>query len=470
MKKKNFDNIDNLAQDAFKDFEVPFNSSDWMTFQQQLDKETAIDNIAKEALENYEVPLAPNSWNDFEKAQQRKKGATLYIWWSKAIEVGVMSLLLLGTLFHYPYSKKSTNNNNLAYSSTHTPSSSTITSNDNDNSTTTTTDLEVSTVTPSSSVVNSLQTINTNQPTNNIGKVIIPNKEYTVANTQKVNHTPSTITPSNKKTNNTNINQETVTINTNNNSLINKKKSFNQLTVIESQAVQLAVPTCEKNTIEPITELKATELKAPHTCRNYWGAVLGVGANMPTSMGKTSIGYSGGLTYEKEFSRRIALKVGLLGAYKQYSRTDLMVLDRSQFDGEVYEITQVKTSNLILIEIPLAIHYTCFRNDKWHLYATTGLSVNGIFSRTYSGSQKVEVNNLTMSTELNSNDFERGLIEGGQAKQNIFLSLGGGFGVERKLDDNLSLYLSPTYRHSINTVHNDLLHTFNVNIGIKKAL
>ncbi len=86
------------------------------------------------------------------------------------------------------------------------------------------------------------------------------------------------------------------------------------------------------------------------------------------------------------------------------------------------------------------------------------------------GSQEVEIDGLTISTDLNSNDFERGLTEGGSAQQNIYLSLGGGLGVERKLGDNLSLYLLPTYRHGINTVHSDLIHTFNVNIGIKKAL
>ncbi len=238
---------------------------------------------------------------------------------------------------------------------------------------------------------------------------------------------------------------------------------------IQSQDLQLTKPSNGKKTIEPITTMAKIELAASHTCRHYFGAILGVGANMRTSMGPSSIGYSGGLNYEKEFSSKISISTGLTASYKRYDRTDILLLDRSR-DGQVYEMLQDKSSNLVVVEIPVDIHYTCFRSDKWRLFAAAGLSANAIFSRTYTGSQEVEINGLTISTDLNSNDFERGLAEGGKAQQNLYLSLGGGFGVERKLGDKISLYLMPTYRHGINTVNGDLIHTFHVNIGIKKAL
>ena len=287
--------------------------------------------------------------------------------------------------------------------------------------------------------------------------------EENIALNQAIANNTEIETTSTPATSNNTVEQVTSTVE-------HQQLQLEQLLAISSQTLQLTTPAKQEKTIEPITTIGEIELKAPHICRQYIGGVLGVGANMGTSMGKTSIGYSGGLTYEKEFSSKISLSIGLSGSYKRYDRTDLITLDRSILDGQIYEMKQVKSSNLVLIEIPLDVNYTCFRSDKWRIYATAGISANAIISRTYVGTQEVDHNNLSMRTALNSNDFERGLIEGGVAQQNIYLSLGGGFGVERKLGDNLSLYLLPTYRQGINAVHNDLIHTFNVNIGIKKAL
>ncbi|MFK7796017.1 MAG: outer membrane beta-barrel protein [Aureispira sp.] len=541
MKKKDFDHIDKLAQDAFEHFEVPFDAGDWMEFQQQLNKESTIDQVAKDALKAYEVPLDPNGWEEFEKVQQRKKSGLLYIWWCKAAEAGIMALLLLGTLFNLPCSqKKSINNNSFAYG----PTTTLTTDSDNNNAnsltnavvtTTGTTSplttapqrLEHHTTTPSSAAypshkkasVDNRSTASTNNvemglPIGNSAAtppkqtaqhkptaLAMPSSDAATASSlPSANTTVATATMSDKKAtmesttdysnNNASVNSNNTIDNSNgtNSTIANPNKaatpnnvpnntvttsSFNslvQLLAINSSTLQLPTPTSKNKTIEPITLLKSVALKTPHICRHYLGATLGVGANLGTSMGKTSIGYTGGLTYEKEFSSKISLTIGLSSSYKRYDRSDLIRLDRSAIDGKIYEMTQIKTSNLVLIEIPLEVNYTCFRSDKWRIYANVGLSANAIFSRTYTGSQQLQVDGLSISTELNSNDFERGLVEGGAAPQNLYLSVGGGVGVERKLDDNLSLYMLPTYRHGINSVHNDLIHTFNVNIGIKKAL
>lgn len=549
MKKKDFDHIDKLAQDAFEHFEVPFDAGDWMNFQQQLSKESTIDQVAKDALQTYEVPLDPNGWEEFEKVQQRKKSGLLYIWWCKAAEAGIMALLLLGTVFNLPCSqKKPINNNSFAYDSTTTLTTDSDKHNTNSltNSVVTTTGV----TTPRTTASQRLEHLTTtsspaaypshkntsveNSPTpstNDVEMVLPIDNGATTAPKQTGQHKPTvsampssneaissplpsanttiaTATVTNNKavmqstvddrnnnvhtnshnsidnsdaTNSTTANQNSAATNnnnklvlspnnvTNNTAASSSSNSLAQLLAINSSTLQLPTPTSKNETVEPITLLKPVELKAPHVCRHYLGATLGVGANMGTSMGKTSIGYTGGLTYEKEFSSKISLTVGLSSSYKRYDRSDLILLDRSAIDGKIYEMAQIKTSNLVLIEIPLEVNYTCFRSDKWRIYANVGLSANAIFSRTYTGSQQLQVDGLSISTELNSSDFERGLVEGGAAPQNLYLSIGGGVGVERKLDDNLSLYLLPTYRHGINSVHNDLIHTFNVNIGIKKA-
>lgn len=524
MKNKDFDNIDKLAQDAFEHFEVPFNSGDWMAFQDKLDNESVIDAVAKDALANYEIPLDPHGWDEFEQLHQRKKGALLYIWWYKAAEMGAMALLLLATFLNLPCSNTTnSNNSSLAYGSTTTLNSSTVIPSNTTASleeetlpeqlpTTTASPIEQvqqdmvdNNATYTTSANSSLNKTNNAAASSNAvlpavaqEQLVIKNNTATAPlttatkendwnstnqNPKAANSNPTVATTPlalapEKATNITTASSSMNTINKEQQQLVDVNKEtqqtnalqLEQLLAIQSQHLQLPNPAKQQSSIEPITTISSTEIKAPYTRQHYLGAVLGVGANMGTSMGKTSIGYSGGITYEKEFSSKVSLSVGLLGSYKRYDRTDVITLDQSVIDGKSYQMTQVKTSNLSLLEIPVDVHYTCFRSDKWRIYAHAGLSLNGIFSRIYTGSQEVQVDGLTISTELNSSDFERGLVEGGEAMQNIYLSVGAGVGVERKLGDNLSLYLLPTYRHGINQVHSDLIHTFNVNIGIKKAL
>lgn len=529
MKNKDFNNIDKLAQEAFEHFEVPFHSEDWMAFQEHLDNESAIDTIAKDALANYEVPLDPHGWDEFEQLHQKKKGAVLYIWWYKAAEAGAMALLLLATLLNLPCSNTTNNSNSsLAYGSTTTLNSSTVitpissTPSEQETSpeqlpSTTTNRVEQ----PEQETFdhnNSVSSIASGHPslehTGNTSNTSIASPDVTnkQVSREKTTAAPvATILEKEQEASNQKLTKATsnsssssapmasieepstniTTVASNNTTALEESTNNNnspeqpsnaqreepatalqleQLLAIQSHDLKLATPTAQQASIEPITTISSTELKAPYACKHYLGAVLGVGANMGTSMGNTSIGYNGGMTYEKEYSSKFSLSVGLLASYKRYDRTDVITLNQSSINGKSYQMTQVKNSHLVLVEIPLDVNYTCFRSDKWRIYATAGLSANGVFSRIYTGSQEVEIDGLTISTELNSNDFERGLVEGGAAQQNLYLSIGGGVGVERKLGDNLSLYLLPTYRHGINQVHSDLIHTFNVNIGVKKAL
>ena len=112
------------------------------------------------------------------------------------------------------------------------------------------------------------------------------------------------------------------------------------------------------------------------------------------------------------------------------------------------------------------------QSEKWKIYGTAGLVANLISSRSYTGTQNSAVNGISLKEDLNSNNFERGIFEGGQMDQNIFLSVGGGLGLERQLGDKISLYILPTYRHGITPsgTGKDNISSFSVNIGIKTAL
>lgn len=515
MKDNKLDNIDKLAKDALEDFEVPFEPMEWAAFQQQLKAEGSIDQAAKEALESYEVALPADSWVEFEQLLHQKQRSYRYIWWLKTAEVGAMVLLLLGlsqwlpctellptndgsqpsALAHTDHQQKET-----ASIATSTPlsdaSTGIATSEGSDaepNAAASSTDAVLAASPESSATANT-----TTAPTTPLTTTVAPK-----ASQQRLR--PSTTEPATKTTapmkpvasshpmdaaDATNSTATTDASATTNLKETATAAASSPATVLESNAyLQAGNPTTAEEAwneafvliqpialsqvaplgqMDPIVEIRKATLELPFQPRHYVGISLGVGANLASSMGNASIGYSAGLTYEREFSTRWAIKTGLTTNLKRYDRSEVVYLETE--DGLRYEANQFKTTNLFVLEVPVDVQYTVFRSDKWRLFLATGLSINAISNRTYSGSQELEANGLAIRLDLNSADFERGLLEGASIQNNAFLSVGAGFGIERQLGNALSLYLLPTYRHAITPAGMDYLHQFNVNIGIKSPI
>lgn len=223
-------------------------------------------------------------------------------------------------------------------------------------------------------------------------------------------------------------------------------------------------------TTDPGFELKRLKLELPYNCRTYLGGAAVIGANFANSLGGTAIGYGLGFTIDSELSSRFALKSGIFFSYKGFELSDQFVLDKTAIDGNIYQIDQYKKSELVLIEIPLDVQFTFFKNEKWKIFATAGFSTNIIASKTDIGSLSTSYNGLSVSTDINANDFERGLFEGGQFTQNVFLTVGGGLGLERQLGDKISLYIMPVYRHAITPIGPDFMSSFNVTFGLRTSL
>lgn len=522
MKNKDFDNIDKLAQEAFQNFEVEFDPMDWADLQSKLRTESSIDRVAKDALEDYTVPLDKKDWVRLEKHLDKERDLVPHIWWLKSTEVGVMALLLF-TIFNLrPCNETPTTNSNQNYdrTTTLTPSS------DFDNVTTkdknsTFQMKEKDAVAPNNELsepqaVNEQANTNSSQPTiladassdnnsnnnsfntnpfvtttkkNRSNSAVITNTTTDDQNTSTVLTTRLTDNEVPNQTNNNGFTGKDGTVNTP--STTTEKDVTNNLTGIENAAAEnsgtekditrsvfsiLQIPTLDIKegikTTDPIFELKKAKLELPFKGKNYVGAVASIGSNFGTSMGGSSVGYGAGLTFSSEISRKITINTGALIAYNKYDLNEIILVDKTIVDGSIYEINQSKTSHLVIIEIPLELQYTFFQSDKWKMYGTAGLVANVVSSRSYTGSQMVAANGVSLKEDLNSNNFERGAFEGGQLDQNAFLSIGGGLGLERQLGDKISLYILPSYRHAITPsgTGKDYINSFSVNIGIKTAL
>lgn len=518
MKDRNLDNIDKLAKDAFDNFEVPFEPMDWAAFQHQLKAENSIDVVAKEALHDYEVDIPNNSWDEFEQLLGNQRYQQRYIWWLKAAEASAIVALLLCIVQWVPCSSDtdinivrdqagirpnttvvtastSNVNTNAIASTTVDPSSEATTSAKSDDpiqsstvyQPTTTT---VTNATTSTTVANNTPDLEASSTTTNAYAMATATDEPATTTVEAA--TPATQEPSTPTTSGTNSNAISVTPNgdatneaTQNTSVLSTDKTVaqttNNATTKAANQATTSNTTIQKNitpitlaslvddfNTDPFTEIKKATIKAPFQPQHFIGGTLGVGANLGNSMGNTSIGYTAGLMYEHGISKHWSIRAGLNANLKRYDRNDVVQLQIG--DGTQYTANQFKTTNLVVLEIPVDAQYNVLQNDKWRLYVAAGISLNAISSRIYSGTQELTVDGLAVSLNLNSDDFERGWMEGGTAQNNAFLSIGAGFGVERQLGNALSLYLLPTYRHAVTPTGSDYLHNFNVNIGIKSPI
>lgn len=514
MKNKDFDNIDKLAQEAFENFEVEFDPMDWADLQSKLRTESSIDQVAKEALGDYKVPFDKNDWIRLEKQLDKRRKLIPHIWWIKSTEAGIMALLLF-TIFNLNSNQTPHTHQNENYdrTTTLTPSSNFDNAAKNDQNSTfqikekdalapnTNSDIEepqaLNATINSPKTTSLAEASSDNSFPNQFATATKKNVSSSTAATNKTNDNKKASTVLTKGSNDNGVPNQTDNGFTGKDGTVNalssttKNDANNNLTGIENTTahnntteeditrsvfsilqIDALDPKDGIQTTDPVFELKRAKLELPFKGKSYIGAEANIGSNFATSMGGTSIGYGAGLTFTSELSPKIALKTGAHVAYNKYDLNEMLLIDKTMIDGNIYEVSQSKTSHLVIIEIPLEVQYTFFQNDKWKIYGTAGLVANIVSGRNYTGSQSVAANGLTLKEDLNSNNFERGVFEGGQFNQNAFLSVGGGLGLERQLGDKVSLYILPTYRHAITPSgsEKDYISSFGVNIGIKTAL
>ncbi|MCH2021032.1 MAG: outer membrane beta-barrel protein [Saprospiraceae bacterium] len=517
MNKKDFDPIDKIARDALNNFQVEFDPANWDKMENKLDSEYSVDKTAKDSLQNHEVTFDNPNWLRLEKQLNKNKHLYPHLWWVKSAEVSIMALLIF-TIFNFSNTNSYYTNQNhdnaisLNYSFTKSKNSKKQKYN------TLAYDAQIQSKDKQNKINVIVKEENTNLDTEynkKFTKTQQKNNESTNIDNNKIqslnrrNIATNVTDIKNKSSVSSQENKENEHLNNNSFDLSNDNPSINTTfgNSKESQNTSISVKNENKNsdrhqhlnnniskklkldinnlsfqfletidskpgipTTEPVFELKKLKLQLPYHCKFYVGGVASIGANLSTSMGGSSVGYGAGVTLDAECSSRFMIKSGVLLSYKRYEIIESSMLDKTSIDGNIYNIEKTIGSNLVTLEIPIDVQFTFFRNEKWKIYTNLGVSANIIASRTYNGTEKTSFAGLSVSTDINTNDYESGFFEGGTFDDNTFLSIGGGIGLERQLGDKISLYLLPTYRHAITPAGRDYINTFNFNIGIKSAL
>lgn len=493
---KDFDNMDELARDAFQNFEVDFNPEDWKLMEAKLDKK------------EHHLPR---------------------IWLFKGIEALVLTLLIFtsinlwysqsdGTLASSTEESGETENTfNLPELSTEFTNAGTLSENSIQEQLSTANDKpldETSDVVLGSSdseIINTTNSTNTNLP-----------KNYTTTSQNQAFNTGGNATD--KKANKTNSNVEKTGLkNSSNNN--NKGTTTTELERVETplatqvdrfenasetkinpektnlthqEALQNEFSKNSALLIEPIDITKTkiidnnggggkdegTVVKIENNFKFpkiYYrqlriGIYSGGEMNLPNAMGTARLGMAFGVMIENEISDRFAIRSGLVISRKNYENDYVSFIDRSATEGMVYRSEIFKKTTLGTIQLPVALNYIAFRDNKWKFSLNIGVAAQLLTHRHIFGTQRTtlyqDAGGMVSVAEINPNTQEKGVWQGGATGENTYFVGLAGFELERRLGDRISLFLQPVYQHDFTPIgkSKDYIHTVSVNVGLKTIL
>lgn len=171
---------------------------------------------------------------------------------------------------------------------------------------------------------------------------------------------------------------------------------------------------------------------------------------------------------------RWEIETGLMYAAKQY---DPNIVDTPKPNAKR---THFQTVHLQTLHVPvnLRYNYSVSGKGKWHLYAQTGAALNVILRAEYdlaevSSISRSKVNDVTTS-RINQIDFNNGVLGGDGFKNNRFLSISMGAGVERYISPKWSMFIQPDFNfhfsgNRIGTTE-DRINTLSISFGARKSL
>ncbi|MCB0549291.1 MAG: hypothetical protein KDD19_17055 [Phaeodactylibacter sp.] len=171
-----------------------------------------------------------------------------------------------------------------------------------------------------------------------------------------------------------------------------------------------------------------------------------------------AMGYGGGLSLGVEYGR-FEVETGAIYAARQYP-VGLVYVNGSVGGG--LQGQRLQASELNIINVPLHFRYTFLRRNSWRAYALAGASIQVAFQRNYYVTEEPQFDFLPMqpppappptSGEEAAIDRIRksglGWFEGGTFEENAYLTGNVGIGLEHYINSRWSLFVQPTYQHSL---------------------
>jgi hypothetical protein len=179
---------------------------------------------------------------------------------------------------------------------------------------------------------------------------------------------------------------------------------------------------------------------------------------------------------------KIELETGLMVNRKKYSIENVELRRFSALRGTTTAVEKPKDLRLSIVSIPLNVNVQLKGTRRLNIYAHTGVAVNAIVDaldrREDTPKQPLDPNYSGPAIQTDDYilaSYSKGLINGGETKDNVFFTGHVGVGIEYKLTTKTSLFLQPTAsfmldkKRGIGTL-DDRIKTYSIQGGAKWRL
>jgi hypothetical protein len=177
---------------------------------------------------------------------------------------------------------------------------------------------------------------------------------------------------------------------------------------------------------------------------------------------------------------KVELETGIMVNRKKYSIENVVVISRAVVRGAT-TVEKPKDLRLSIVSIPLNVNVQLKNTRRWNIYAHSGVAANAIVDAldrredikptgsSNSGAPAPQQNDPILAS------YSKGLINGGETKENVYFTGQVGVGVEYRLTPSTNLFLQPTAAFMLNKKRgigtlDDRMQTYSIQGGAKWRL
>lgn len=205
-----------------------------------------------------------------------------------------------------------------------------------------------------------------------------------------------------------------------------------------------------------------------------------IGGEFIPSLNRYAMGYSGGISLGVGVNR-FEVETGLVYTSKRYNPIEVQFIAgdlEKGFRNETFKFFEFNT-----LSVPVNLRYNFIDGAKWRIYAIAGGSAHFTAHAYYHiGTPVQSDDNRDETTTFGGRNsviaaLEKGLSDGifqeGGFRENTYLSVNGGIGLERSVGDKWSFFTQTGYQHTFRYADGglgpfkDVIHTFSISTGLK---
>ena len=176
---------------------------------------------------------------------------------------------------------------------------------------------------------------------------------------------------------------------------------------------------------------------------------------------------------------KVELETGIMVNRKKYSIENVEVRKYSVVRAAT-TVEKPKDLRLSIVSIPLNVNIQLKNTRRWNMYAHSGVAANAVVDALDRREDIKPVNSSNAGAPPAQNDpilasYSKGLMNGGETKDNLYFTGQVGVGVEYRLTPSTNLFLQPTAAFMLSKTRgigtlDDRLQTYSIQGGAKWRL